>query len=146
MEGDKFALFTLFIQYSCCFFATDIAIHHVWTCIIAFWKEWEAKYGKHERCNRIGWWNYCLTHFVGQVVMFKNHIKAYCRSGVSVFINNVEWEANFKVQGLIFCNCNAKIFALMVIRNIIIHSNNENIKTHVSWSIKLTAPIVCCCW
>ena len=32
---------------------------------------------------------------------------------VSVFINNVEWEVNFEVQGLIFCNCNAKNFALM---------------------------------
>ena len=32
---------------------------------------------------------------------------------VFVFINNVEWEVNFEVQGLIFCNCKAKDFALM---------------------------------
>ena len=32
---------------------------------------------------------------------------------VSVFINNEKWEVNFEVQGLIFCNYNAKNFALL---------------------------------
>ena len=37
-----------------------------------------------------------------------------------------------------------KILLCWEIRNIIIHSNNGNIKTLVSWSTKLTAPIVRC--
>ena len=45
----------------------------------------------------------CPTHFVGQVFV-EDSLKAYCSIGVSVFINNVEMEVNFKVQGLIFCN------------------------------------------
>ena len=106
-------LYLPFLHSILVFFAIDIAVTHVWPCIIAFGKEWKTKCGKHEWFNWISWWNFCPTHFVGQAFMLKNHIKAYCSMSVSVFINNVEWEVNFEVQGLIFCNCNAKNFALM---------------------------------
>mgnify|MGYP001791548752 CR=1 FL=1 len=32
---------------------------------------------------------------------------------VPVFINNVKWEVNFEVHGLIFCKYNVKNFALL---------------------------------
>ena len=39
--------------------------------------------------------NFCLMHFVGQVFMFNNHIKAHCSMGVSVFIDdNVKLDVN----------------------------------------------------
>ena len=43
----------------------------------------------------------------------------------------------FEVQGLIFCNCFDGKFETKSFIAI------TNIKTHVSWSTKLTAPIAC---
>ena len=79
-------LYLPFVYTVFLFFATDIAVNHVCPCIIAFGKELTTKCGKHERLNRLSWWNLCPTNFVGQVFMFKNHIKANCSIGVSVFI------------------------------------------------------------
>ena len=99
-----YPFYTVFLFFS----ATNIDITHVWPCIMAFGKEWTTNCGRHERFKRISWWNLCPTHFVGQVFMFQNHIKAYRSMGYSVFINNVKWEVKFEVPGLIFCNCNDK--------------------------------------
>ena len=49
-----------------------------------------------------------------------------------------------KYKGWYFAITMQKILLCWEIWNIIIRSNNGNIKTLVSWSSKRTAPIVCC--
>ena len=117
------------------FFATDIAINQEWPCIIAFGKERTTKCGKHARFNRISLWNFCPKRFVCQ---------AYCSIGVSVFTSNVEGKVILKYKGWYFAIAMPKFLLWWEIWNIIIHSNNRNIKTLVTWSTKLTAPTVCC--
>ena len=63
---------------------------------------------------------------------------------VLVFINNMEWEVNLKYQVWYFAIAMQRFLLWWEILNIIIHSYNESIKTHVPWFTKLTVPIVCC--
>ena len=118
-------LYLPFLHSILVFLRLTLPISHVWPCIIAFGKEWTTKCGKHGRFNRFSWWNFCPTHLVSQVFMFINHIKAYCSMGVSVFINNVEWDVNLKYKGWYFVIAMQKHLLWWEIRNIIIHSHNK---------------------
>ena len=109
------------------------------------WEAWQF--------NRISWWNFSPTHFISQVIIFNNRIKACCHGhiilyympmiiSVWVFLSssimwNGRWIWYFAIEM-------PKFFLWWEILNINIHSHNGNIEAYVSWSTKLTAPIVCC--
>ena len=71
-------------------------------------KVWEASAIQQNKLVEFLSDKFCRSSFY-----VKEPYKAYCSMSASVFINNVEWEVNFDVKRLIFCNCIAKKFASM---------------------------------